>query len=249
MKNTAKISLKVKKMKKEITPSLSRRLEREITLIGEEKTLKLINASVAVIGLGGVGGYVCEMLARMGVGRLFLVDCDTVSESNLNRQIIALTDTVGRKKTDVMAERVRAINPECEVAYEDIFVTKENADALIDRSGADIIIDAIDNVSAKIALISASLEKGKYIFSSMGTGNKFNIGGYKISDISKTSVCGLARAMRRELRERGIMHLDVLYSDEQVVQTGQRTPASIAYMPSAAGLMIAEHIFKKITDR
>lgn len=232
---------------KEITPSLYKRLERQITLIGEEKTLRLVNASVAVIGLGGVGGYVCEMLARMGVGRLYLVDCDVVSESNLNRQIIALTDTVGRKKTDVMAERVLAINPECEVIARDVFVTKENADSIIEESAADFIIDAIDNVSAKIALICSALERERYVFSSMGTGNKVNIGGYKVSDISKTSTCGLARTMRRELRERGIMHLDVLYSDEQVVQTGQRTPASIAYMPSAAGLMIAEHIFKKIT--
>ena len=232
---------------KEITPSLYKRLERQITLIGEEKTLRLVNASVAVIGLGGVGGYVCEMLARMGVGRLYLVDCDVVSESNLNRQIIALTDTVGRKKTDVMAERVLAINPECEVIARDVFVTKENADSIIEESAADFIIDAIDNVSAKIALICSALKRERYVFSSMGTGNKVNIGGYKVSDISKTSTCGLARTMRRELRERGIMHLDVLYSDEQVVQTGQRTPASIAYMPSAAGLMIAEHIFKKIT--
>jgi tRNA A37 threonylcarbamoyladenosine dehydratase len=233
---------------KEITPALRERLIRQITLIGEEKTLRLINSSVMVIGLGGVGGYVCEMLARMGVGRLFLVDCDTVSESNLNRQIIALTDTVGRKKTEVMAERVTAINPECEVTCEDIFVTKDNADALIERSHADIIIDAIDNVSAKIALICSATERGKYIFSSMGTGNKLRISGYKIADISKTSTCGLARVMRRELRERGITHLDVLYSDEQVIQVGERTPASIAYMPSAAGLMISEHIFNKIIN-
>lgn len=233
---------------KEITPSLYKRLERQIALIGEENTKKLVNASVAVIGLGGVGGYVCEMLARMGVGRLFLVDCDTVSESNLNRQIIALTDTVGRKKTDVMAERVKRINPECEVFAEDIFVNTENADGLIERSGADIIIDAIDNVSAKTAIICSSLERGKYVFSSMGTGNKLKISGFKTADISKTSMCGLARAMRRGLRERGVSHLDVLYSEETTVQVGSRTPASIAYMPSAAGLMIAEHIFNKIIN-
>lgn len=231
---------------KEITPALRERLLRQITLIGEENTLKLINASVTVIGLGGVGGYVCEMLARMGVGKLFLVDCDTVSESNLNRQIIALTDTVGRKKTDVMAERVRKINPDCEVITEDIFVDRQNADGLVQRCGTDIVIDAIDNVSAKTALISAALKRGKYVFSSMGTGNKLKISGFKVADISKTSMCGLARAVRRELREIDIQHLDVLYSDEHVIQVGQRTPASIAYMPSAAGLMIAEHIFSKI---
>lgn len=231
---------------KEITATLRERLSRQITLIGEENTVKLVNASVAVIGLGGVGGYVTEMLARMGVGRLFLVDCDVVSESNLNRQIIALTDTVGRKKTEVMAERVKKINPECEVIFEDIFVTKDNAEALVERGGADIIIDAIDNVTAKTALICSALEKGKYVFSSMGTGNKLKISGFKAADISKTSMCGLARAMRRQLREKGVTHLDVLYSEEPVIQSGERTPASIAYMPSAAGLMIAEHIFNKI---
>lgn len=231
---------------KEITPSLYRRLERQITLIGEENTLKLINASVMVIGLGGVGGYVCEMLARMGVGRLFLVDCDTVSESNLNRQIIALTDTVGRKKTEVMAERIAKIDPECEILTEDIFVDRENADGLIERSGADIVIDAIDNVSAKVAIICSALKRGKYVFSSMGTGNKLKISGFKTADIRDTSMCGLARAVRRELRKKDIEHLDVLYSDEAVIQNGSRTPASVAYMPSAAGIMIAEHIFNKI---
>ena len=120
---------------KEITAALRERLSRQITLIGEENTVKLINASVAVIGLGGVGGYVTEMLARMGVGRLFLVDCDVVSESNLNRQIIALTDTVGRKKTDIMAERVAKINPECEVITEDIFVTKVTLEGSVAISG------------------------------------------------------------------------------------------------------------------
>ncbi len=233
---------------KEITPTLYRRLERQIMLIGKEKTLKLINSSVAVIGLGGVGGYVCEMLARMGIGKLYLVDCDIISESNLNRQIIALTDTVGKRKTDIMEERVKKINPECEVFAENIFVDKDNACALIDRCGSDIIIDAIDNVSAKTALIVSALSKGKYIFSSMGTGNKLKISDYKIADISKTSMCGLARVMRRTLREKGVEHLDVLYSEEQVIKTGGAVPSSIAYMPSAAGLKIAEHIFNKIIN-
>jgi tRNA A37 threonylcarbamoyladenosine dehydratase len=233
---------------KEITPSLRKRLERQIELIGEEKTLKLLNSSVMLIGLGGVGGYVCEMLARMGIGRLFLVDCDTVSESNLNRQIIALTDTVGKNKTDVMQSRVLQINPECSITSENVFVTKENADGLIEKSGADIIIDAIDNVSAKVAIINSGIQRGKYVFSAMGAGNKLKISGFKVADISKTSMCGLARAVRRELREKGIEHLDVLFSDEPVIQSGKRTPASIAYMPSAAGLMIAEHIFRKITE-
>ena len=229
-----------------LTDTLRARLERQITLIGEESTLKLINASVCVIGLGGVGGYVAEMLARSGVGKLFLVDCDTVSISNLNRQIIATSSSVGRKKTDVMLERVQDINPECNATALDIFVTKDNADEIIEKSGADIIIDAIDNVSAKVAIIASAKTRGKYVFSAMGAGNKLSISGYKVCDISKTHTCGLARAVRKQLKDNGIDKVDVLFSDEQPVSIGQRAPASISYMPSAAGLIIAEHIIKKI---
>ncbi len=236
-------------MGKELTQSLRDRLEREITLIGEEKVLKIINSSVTVIGLGGVGGYVCEMLARAGVGRLELVDFDTVSKSNLNRQIIALTDTIGRKKAELLAERVKKINPECEITAHDVFVTKENADALICGCDTDFYVDAIDNVTAKVALIKSAKERGKYIFSSMGTGNKLKSSGYKVADISKTGVCGLARAVRRELRKLQIENVDVLYSTEEVIQVGERTPASICYMPAMAGLLIAEHIIAKITER
>ncbi len=235
-------------MEKELTPKLSARLSREITLIGEKNVRKIINSSVTVIGLGGVGGYVCEMLARAGVGRLELVDFDTVSESNINRQIIALTDTVGQKKASLIAERVKKINPECEVKGRDIFVTKENADELVCECNTDIYIDAIDNVTAKIALIKSAKERGKYIFSSMGTGNKLDTSGYKIVDISKTSVCGLARAVRRELRRLEINNVDVLYSTEETIQVGERTPASICYMPAMAGLLIAEHVIKKIIE-
>jgi tRNA A37 threonylcarbamoyladenosine dehydratase len=203
-----------------------------------------------VIGLGGVGGYVCEMLARMGVGRLILVDCDTVSESNLNRQIIALTDTVGRKKTDVMAERVTAINPECEVTSEDIFVTKDNADALIERSHADIIIDAIDNVSAKISLAVEADRAGTPLIAAMGTGNKLHPEMLEIADISKTSVCPLARVMRTELRKRGIHHLKVVYSKEEPIKgaDGERIIGSVAFVPSVAGLMIAGEMIRNITE-
>ncbi len=239
-------NFKTEKNMKEITEGIRARLAREITLIGEEKVNRLINSSVTVIGLGGVGGYVCEMLARAGVGRLELIDFDTVSESNLNRQIIALTDTVGRKKCDVLCERVKSINPECEVTAHDLFVTRDNADAIVCECDTNIYVDAIDNVTAKIALIESARLRGKYIFSSMGTGNKLNGAEYKIGDISKTSVCGLARAVRRELKKRDIKDLDVLYSTEEVIQIGERTPASICYMPATAGLMIAEHIIKKI---
>ncbi len=233
----------------ELSTEQKRRFERQNTLIGEENTLKLANASVAVIGLGGVGGHVCEALARAGVGNIELYDCDTVSESNINRQIIATVSTVGMKKTDVMLKRVLEINPECNALATDIFITKENADALIRASSADIVIDAIDNVSAKIALALACKEHEKYLFSSMGTGNKLDSDGYRITDISKTSVCGLARAVRRGLRDVGIEHLDVLYSEETVIGSGSRLPASISYMPAIAGLKIAEFIIKKIIDR
>lgn len=233
---------------KELTSGLRERLARQITLIGEDNTLKLINSSVCVIGLGGVGGYVAEMLARAGVGKLFLVDFDTVSESNLNRQIIALADTVGKKKTDVMLQRVKNINPECEATALDVFVTKENADTIIEQSAADIIIDCIDNVSAKLAIIASAKQRGKYVFSAMGAGNKLNISDYAVTDISKTHTCGLARAVRTQLKKLGIENLDVLFSKENPVSVGSRSPASICYMPSAAGLIIAEHIIKKIIN-
>lgn len=237
-------------MLSEIPGCSKERLSRQIALIGEQNTLKLINAKVCVVGLGGVGGYVCEMLSRAGVGYLCLVDCDTVSISNLNRQIIALTDTVGKKKTDAMAQRIANISPDCNVKTIDVFVTKENADDVVVQSGADIIIDAIDNVSAKVALALSANNRGKYIFSAMGAGNKLNISDYKIADISKTHTCGLARAVRRQLKDVGITHLDVLFSEETPANIGQRAPASICYMPSAAGLIIAEHIIKKIiSDR
>ncbi len=233
---------------KELTSGLKERLARQIELIGEGNTIKLINASVCVIGLGGVGGYVTEMLARAGIGKLLLVDFDTVSESNLNRQIIALTDTVGKKKTEVMLQRVKNINPECDATALDVFVTKENADLIIEQSGTDIIIDCIDNVSAKIAIIASAKERGKYVFSAMGAGNKLNISDYTVTDISKTHTCGLARAVRTQLKKLGIEKLDVLFSKETPVSVGTRSPASICYMPSAAGLIIAEHIIKKIIN-
>lgn len=233
---------------KEISDNNRTILERQITLIGEEATRRLINTSVCIIGLGGVGGYVTEMLARSGIGRLFLVDCDTVSKSNLNRQIIATTSTVGLKKTDVMTKRVNDIAPECHARSLDIFVTKDNAAEIIKQSEADIIIDCIDNVSAKVAIIASAKEQGKYVFSAMGAGNKLSISRYRINDISKTHTCGLARAVRKQLKDAGVEKVDVLWSDEPPVSIGQRSPASISYMPSAAGLIIAEHIIKKIIN-
>lgn len=233
---------------KNLTDGMKARLERQFPLIGEDGVLKLINSSVCVIGIGGVGGYVCEMLARAGVGNLALVDCDTVSESNINRQIIALASTVGEKKTDAMCKRIADINPDCEVTCFDVFVTESNADSVIENSGAEIIIDAIDNVSAKAALIAAAKRRGKYIFSAMGAGNKMNLSGFKIADISQTHTCGLAKAVRRKLRDMGITHLDVIFSEETPKNSGSRVPSSVCYMTIGAGLLIAEHIIKKIIN-
>ena len=172
-----------------------------------------------------------------------------MSESNINRQAVAFCDTVGRLKTEVMAEKIRAINPDCEVIPMPLFITKENAAELLLESGVNAIIDAIDNVSAKIALICAAKEQGKYIFSSMGTGNKVNSAGFRVADIYSTSGCPLARVMRRELKSRGVKSLDVVYSEETRDNGGERVPATIAYMPAIAGLMAAEHTVKFLISK
>lgn len=232
-----------------MTEGLKNRLARQIALVGIDATERLVSASVLIAGVGGVGGHAAEAIARMGVGRIILVDNDTVSESNINRQAVAFCDTVGRLKTEVMAERIKAINPDCEVISMPLFITKENAAELLLDSGADAVIDAIDNVSAKIALICSAKEQGKYIFSSMGTGNKVNSAGFRVTDIYSTSGCPLARVMRRELKNRGVKSLDVVYSEEKRDNGGERVPATIAYMPAIAGLMAAEHTAKFLISK
>ena len=222
------------------------RLERQITLIGEEATERLIASTVLIAGIGGVGGHAADAIARMGVGKIILVDNDTVSMSNINRQMVATTETVGRLKVDVMAERIKAINPDCRVTALPTFITKENAAELIASSGSDAVVDCIDNVSAKIAMIVACGEQGRYIFSSMGTGNKLNGGQLKVADIYSTSGCALARVMRRELKARGVKKLPVVFSEESRPAEGQRVPATIAYMPAMAGLLIAEQVAKHL---
>lgn len=224
------------------------RLERQITLIGEEATEKLINSTVLVAGIGGVGGHAADAIARMGVGKIILVDNDTVSVSNINRQMVATTETVGRLKVEVMAERIRAINPDCEVIALPLFITKENADDMISEHSPDAVVDCIDNVSAKIAMICACAEQGRYIFSSMGTGNKLNGGELRVADIYSTSGCALARVMRRELKERGIKKLPVVYSGESRPSEGRRVPATVAYMPAIAGLLISEQVMKRLIN-
>ena len=222
------------------------RLERQITLIGEEATERLIASTVLIAGIGGVGGHAADAIARMGVGRIILVDNDTVSLSNINRQMVATVDTVGRLKVEVMAERIRAINPDCRVVALPLFITKENAEAMISEFAPDAVVDCIDNVSAKIAMILACTEQKRYIFSSMGTGNKLNGGQLRVADIYSTSGCALARVMRKELKERGIKKLPVVYSEESRPAEGRRVPATIAYMPAIAGLLISEQVMKRI---
>ncbi len=221
-------------------------------LFGKENIEKLKNKKVIVFGIGGVGGYVCEALVRTGVGKIDLVDNDTVSESNINRQIIALHSTVGRYKTEVMKERMLDINPNVEVNVYNTFYTPETS-SLFDFSKYDYIIDAIDTVSGKIELVLQAQNAGTNIISSMGAGNKINPCAFKVADIYKTSVCPLARVMRTELKKRGVKKLKVVYSEEipsnQVNKEevkGKYIPASCAFIPSVAGLIIASEVIKDL---
>ena len=230
---------------------------RTVMLVGEDAWKAYQSARVAVFGVGGVGGYVCEALARAGIGAIDLFDHDTVSLSNINRQIIALHSTVGRKKVEVMAERIADINPDCRVGIHPVFYLPENADE-IDLSQYDYIVDAIDTVSAKIELAVRAQALGVPIIASMGTGNKLDPFAFRIADISKTDTCPLAKVMRRELRQRGILHMKVLFSKElprrpilpdgaaAEDRPGKVSPASISAIPSVAGLMISAEILKDL---
>lgn len=218
---------------------------RTASLLGEESLQKLAEAKVAVFGVGGVGGYVVEALARSGVGSLTLIDSDTVSLSNINRQIIATHSTVGVPKVEAFAARVKDIAPDCSVTPLQMLYLPESANSF-DISAYDYIVDAVDNVSAKIELATRSEKEGVKIISSMGMGNKLDPTAIEVSDIYKTSVCPLARVMRRELKKRGIKSLRCVYSKEPPVRTGARTPSSCAFVPSAAGLIIASQVVKDI---
>ncbi len=223
-------------------------LSREATLIGDDAVDKLKNARILLFGCGGVGSFTAEALIRSGIGKLTVVDFDTVAESNINRQIIATRDTIGRLKVEIMRERALSINPDIVFDASAEFVNAENAASIIDHAKADYVIDAIDNVSAKIAIAEHCFKNGIPIIASMGTGNKLDPSRFRITDIKKTEVCPLAKVMRRELKARGITNIDVLWSDEQPFKNGERTPASISFVPSSAGLMIAGHVIKKICE-
>lgn len=224
-------------------------LEREYSLIGEEAVDKLTKASVIVFGCGGVGGYTIEALARAGIGKLIVVDNDSVNESNINRQIIATRKTIGQLKTEAVADRIADINPDCKVEKFSVFADESNIKEIIDSANPDFIVDAIDSVTSKLLIAEYAAEKNIPIIASMGTGNKLDPERLKIADISKTHTCPLARVMRRELGVRGIKHLTVLFSDEPPVKVGSRTPASISFVPSAAGLIIAGHVIRSIIER
>ncbi|MBR6513849.1 MAG: tRNA threonylcarbamoyladenosine dehydratase [Clostridia bacterium] len=224
-------------------------LEREYSLIGEEAVKKLTNASVLVFGCGGVGGYTIEALARAGVGRLNVVDNDTVNETNINRQIIATRKTIGQLKTEAIRDRIADINPDCVVECISIFADESNITQIIDKADPDFIVDAIDSVTSKLLIAQYAAEKNIPIIASMGTGNKLDPERLKIADISKTHTCPLARVMRRELGIRGIKHLTVLFSDEPPVKVCSRTPASISFVPSAAGLIIAGYVIRKVIEK
>lgn len=218
--------------------------ERTTALIGEEALKKLRRSHVAVFGVGGVGGYVVEALARAGVGTLTLVDNDTVNETNINRQIIALHSTVGRLKTEVFSERIHDIDPTIVVNTKNVFFLPENADTF-DFYQYDYVVDAIDTVSGKLALIEKSQSVDVPVISAMGAGNKLNAAGFKVCDIYKTNVCPLARVMRREARVRGLKGFKCVYSEEEPVRK-DGTVASISFVPSAAGLILAGEVIKDL---
>lgn len=221
---------------------------RSALLLGEEGIGKLKKAHVAVFGVGGVGSYASEAIARSGVGRITLVDFDTVSPSNINRQLPATTRTVGQKKAEVMARRMQEINPKAEIIVQDAFCTPDNVETLV-PADADFVIDAVDTVSAKIAIIVTCKKRGIPVISCMGAGNKLDPTKFVVTDIYKTSVCPLCRVMRHELRKRQIDKLTVVYSTEEPVKTGADTIGSLPFVPSVAGLIAAGHVIKTLAGK
>ena len=225
-------------------------------LLGADALERLQKARVAVFGLGGVGGYTLEALARAGIGQLDLIDNDTVSISNINRQILATHSTVGMDKTEAAKKRVLDINPACVVRTHKVFYTPETA-GQFDFSQYDYIVDAIDTVTGKLALVEQAHAAGTPIICCMGTGNKLDASAFQVADISKTSMCPLARVMRKELGKRGIKHLKVVYSqeeamtpkgwEEEAAAIGKRQiPGSVSFVPGAAGLILAGEVIRDI---
>ena len=231
---------------------MSELFSREELLLGSDAVKKLNNSSVLLFGVGGVGSYAAEALARAGVGKIALVDSDTVNKSNINRQLLALHSTLGRYKVDVMKERILDINPDAEVCAYNQFYLESNCD-FIDFGDYDFIIDAIDTVSAKLHIICRAEQLGVPVISCMGTGNRLDPTKFGITDIFKTEGCPLARVMRTELRKRGIKKLPVVFSAEEAkrhssVSKDDRTIGSISFVPSCAGLIAAGYVIRKLTE-
>ena len=235
---------------------MSNRFLRTEMLIGKDNMEKLSNARVAVFGIGGVGGYVVEALARSGVGTMDLIDDDKVSITNINRQIIAVSSTVGKYKVDVAKDRIMDINPQAKVNTYRTFYLPETA-GQFDFGQYDYVVDAIDTVKGKLELVEQAKKSNTPIISSMGAGHKMDPTAFQVEDISKTSVCPLAKVMRRELKKRGIEHLKVVYSTEKAsipqeadeekgIHPKRRTPGSNAFVPSVAGLIIAGEVVRDI---
>ena len=223
---------------------MTEKFTRTENLIGKDKLNILQNSHIAVFGIGGVGGYVTEALIRAGVGKIDIIDNDTVSESNINRQIIATTKNIGKYKVDVMKERILDINPDVTVnAYNTLYLP--NTADQFNFSKYDYVVDAVDNVTAKIELVLRANNSNVPIISSMGTGNKLDPTAFEVSDIYKTEICPLAKVMRTELKKRGVKKLKVVYSKEKPI-TNQRPPASISFVPSVAGLILASEVIKDI---
>ena len=226
---------------------MDNRFLRSEMLFGSENMQTLKNSKIIIFGAGGVGGAVIEALARGGIGHIAVVDNDVVDITNINRQLLATENTVGMKKNAAAALRIKSICPETAVEEFDLFYLPETADN-IDLSNYDYIIDAIDNVTAKLELISRAVSLNIPIISCMGTGNKIHPEMLEIADISKTSVCPLARVMRRELRNRGINHLTVLYSKEEPFSRNSQIPASSSFTPPVAGYLIASRVIRDILN-
>lgn len=235
---------------------MQEQFSRTELLIGEEGISKLHNAKVAIFGIGGVGGYVVEALVRSGVGAFVLIDNDEVCLSNLNRQIIATRDTVGRDKVDVMKERILSINPDAMVEIHKCFYLPDTAEQF-DFAEYTYVVDAVDTVTAKIDIIMRAQEAGVPVISAMGAGNKLDPTKFEVTDIYKTTMCPLAKVMRRELKKRGVKKLKVVYSTEQAITpkadsaeskgtAGRPAPGSIAFVPSVAGLIVAGEVVKDI---
>lgn len=236
-----------------------KKFDRTKRLLGADAMDKLRDSHVAVFGIGGVGGHAVEALVRSGIGEITIVDSDEIAESNINRQLIATTKTVGRKKVDVMEERLLEINPEVRIHKHCCFFLPETKEAF-DFQSYDYVIDAVDTVTAKLALVEACKEADVPIVSSMGAGNKLDATAFEVTDIHKTSVCPLAKVMRKELKARGIKKLKVVYSKEiplepipdetfvsDEVRSRRATPGSIAFVPSVAGLILAGEVIKDLS--